>query len=56
MILIYRLLGSIVVWPLAFFLRKHPNFKGTLLQRLGLRLPEVPAGEKTLWIHAASVG
>jgi len=56
MILIYRLLGSIVVWPLAFFLRKHPNFKGTLLQRLGLRLPEIPAGKKTLWIHAASVG
>ncbi|MGD0822471.1 MAG: 3-deoxy-D-manno-octulosonic acid transferase [Desulfomonilia bacterium] len=56
MILIYRLLGSIAVWPLAFFLRRHPNFKGTLLQRLGLRLPEVPAGKKTLWIHAASVG
>jgi 3-deoxy-D-manno-octulosonic-acid transferase len=56
MILIYRLLGSIVVWPLAFFLRKHPNFKGTLLQRLGLRLPGIPAGKKTLWIHAASVG
>lgn len=56
MILIYRLLGSILVWPLAFILRRHPNFKGTLLQRLGLRLPEVPGGRKTLWIHAASVG
>ncbi len=55
-ILIYRLLGSILVWPLAFILRRHPNFKGTLLQRLGLRLPEIPAEEKTLWIHAASVG
>ena len=55
-ILIYRLLGTILVWPLALFLRNHPNFKGTIARRLGFVLPEVVAGRKTIWIHAASVG
>ncbi len=55
-IFLYRLLGAILVWPLALFLRNHPNFKGTLAQRFGLRLPVVPPGKKALWIHAASVG
>ena len=52
----YRLLGAIGVWPLAFFLRRHPNFKGTIVQRLGFVLPETPALRKALWIHTASVG
>jgi 3-deoxy-D-manno-octulosonic-acid transferase len=53
---VYRLLGTTLVWPLALLLRGHPNFKGTLAHRLGFVLPEVPAGRKALWIHAASVG
>ena len=53
---VYRLLGAIGVWPLAFFLRRHPNFKGTIAQRLGFVLPEAPALRKALWIHTASVG
>jgi len=56
LILLYGVLGSVAAWPAAFFLRKHPNFRGTLLERLGLRLPDVPAGRKVLWVHAASVG
>jgi 3-deoxy-D-manno-octulosonic-acid transferase len=55
-IFIYRLLGNIGVWPLAFFLRRHLNFKDTIAQRLGFLLPEIPAGRKALWIHTASVG
>jgi 3-deoxy-D-manno-octulosonic-acid transferase len=53
---VYRLLGTIGVWPLAFFLKRHPNFKGTIAQRLGFVLPEAPALRKAIWIHAASVG
>jgi 3-deoxy-D-manno-octulosonic-acid transferase len=53
---VYRLLGAIGVWPLAFFLKDHPNFKGTLAQRFGFVLPDAPFGRKTIWIHAASVG
>jgi 3-deoxy-D-manno-octulosonic-acid transferase len=53
---IYRLLGTILVWPLAFFLKRHPNFKGTIAQRLGFVQPETPAGRRAIWIHAASVG
>lgn len=55
-IFVYRLLGAAFVWPLAFFLRKHPNFRGTMTRRLGLKFPETPAGKKVLWFHAASVG
>jgi 3-deoxy-D-manno-octulosonic-acid transferase len=55
-IFFYRLLGATLVWPLAFFLKGHPNFKGTIAQRLGYVLPEAPALRKSLWIHTASVG
>lgn len=55
-VLLYGILGSIAVWPLSLFLRRHPNFRGTLLQRLGLSLPDIPAGRRVLWVHAASVG
>jgi 3-deoxy-D-manno-octulosonic-acid transferase len=35
--------------------RNHPNFKGTLKQRLGLVMP--PRGDgKILWLHCASLG
>jgi len=53
---IYRLLGAMGVWPLAFLYRRHPNFKDTVAQRLGFVLPEAPARRKAVWIHAASVG
>ncbi len=56
LIILYGLLGSIAAWPLCFLLRNHPNFTGTLPERLGLRLPEIPSRSKVLWIHAASVG
>jgi 3-deoxy-D-manno-octulosonic-acid transferase len=53
---IYRFLGAIGVMPLAFFLRRHPNFKDTITRRLGFVLPQALSGRKSLWIHAASVG
>ncbi len=56
LIILYGLLGSIAAWPLCILLRNHPNFTGTLPQRLGRRLPDIPSGSKVLWIHAASVG
>ncbi len=55
-ILLYGLLATVSAWPCSVFLARHPNFQGTLLQRLGTRLPEVPAGRKVVWVHAASVG
>lgn len=55
-LLFYRVIGSLIVLPLCFLLRKHPNFQGTLLQRIALKLPKVPLGRDVLWIHAASVG
>jgi 3-deoxy-D-manno-octulosonic-acid transferase len=55
-ILLYRLLGAVLVWPLAFFVRNHPNFKSTIPQRLGWVLPDIPPGKKTVWIHASSMG
>ena len=56
LIILYGLIGSMAAWPLAFLLRNHPNFKDTLLQRLGTILPELPTGRRILWVHAASVG
>jgi 3-deoxy-D-manno-octulosonic-acid transferase len=53
---IYRVIGALIILPLAFFLRKHSNFQGTVAKRLGFDLPQVPAGRDTIWIHAASVG
>lgn len=55
-ILIYRVLGAVLVLPLAFLVRNHPNFKSTILQRLGRVLPVIPAGKKTIWVHASSMG
>lgn len=55
-LIVYRILSALIVLPLSFFLRKHPNFQGTIAQRLALNLPQVPVGRDVLWIHAASVG
>ncbi|HNR51703.1 MAG TPA: 3-deoxy-D-manno-octulosonic acid transferase [Deltaproteobacteria bacterium] len=56
LILLYRMLVSVLMWPAALALRRHPNFAGTIAARLGLRLPEVPDGRPLIWVHAASVG
>jgi 3-deoxy-D-manno-octulosonic-acid transferase len=53
---IYRIICAILVWPVAFFLRNHPNFQGTMAQRLGVVLPEALFGRKSIWVHCASVG
>ena len=55
-ITIYRILGNILIWPVALVLSRHPNFRSTILQRLGIRLPASPVGREVIWIHAASVG
>lgn len=55
-IFLYRLLGDLIVLPLAFFLRNHPNFRSTIPQRLAWSLPEIPPGQGAIWVHAASVG
>lgn len=56
LIFIYRILVSVLMWPAGLVLSKHPNFAGTIPQRLGLILPEVPRGRPLVWVHAASVG
>jgi 3-deoxy-D-manno-octulosonic-acid transferase len=35
---------------------RHANFRGTILQRLGFRLPLPPSNRRVIWVHAASVG
>ncbi|HOM29511.1 MAG TPA: 3-deoxy-D-manno-octulosonic acid transferase [Deltaproteobacteria bacterium] len=52
----YRAAASVLAWPAAWALRKHPNFKGTILQRLGIHPPAPSPGSNTLWVHASSVG
>lgn len=54
-LLIYRVLTFIMVWPLCLVVRNHPNFKHTLLLRLSLKLPTVPPGD-LVWFHGASLG
>ncbi len=56
LIFIYSILISIVMWPAGLLLERHPNFRGTMASRLGLKLPRVPKGRPALWIHAASMG
>ncbi|MGC9324701.1 MAG: 3-deoxy-D-manno-octulosonic acid transferase [Desulfomonilia bacterium] len=55
-LILYRLLSSIVVWPLALVLKNHPNFISTIPARLSLSLPEACHGRHVVWVHAASVG
>jgi 3-deoxy-D-manno-octulosonic-acid transferase len=44
------------MWPAGLALFRHPNFRGTILSRLGLILPPVSKGRPVIWIHAASMG
>ena len=53
---LYRLLMLAALGPACLILRRQPNFKGTLLARCGLKLPDVPVGRQLIWVHAASVG
>ncbi|HHO75942.1 MAG TPA: hypothetical protein ENN05_05885 [Deltaproteobacteria bacterium] len=55
-ITLYRILGNILIWPAVLILGRHPNFRSTILQRLSIKLPSIPAGSEVLWVHAASVG
>ncbi|HQG33022.1 MAG TPA: 3-deoxy-D-manno-octulosonic acid transferase [Deltaproteobacteria bacterium] len=56
LIAIYSILVSILMWPAGILLSRHPNFAGTILQRLGLKLPEAPRGRPLVWVHASSMG
>ncbi|MRR36536.1 hypothetical protein EG829_18070, partial [bacterium] len=56
LIAVYRFLMSVLMWPAGLALIRHPNFRGTILSRLGLVLPPVPKGRPVIWIHAASMG
>ncbi len=53
---LYRVLGCLAVLPLSLYVRRHPNFAGTLRRRLSFSLPQVPDGRDLIWFHAASVG
>ena len=52
---IYNVLANLFVWPLCFYVRRHPNFQGTLSLRLACKLPHVPSGD-LIWFHGASMG
>ncbi len=56
LIFLYRVLTGLLVWPAGLVLSRHPNFRGTIASRLGLKLPRIPAGRPVIWVHAASVG
>lgn len=56
LIFLYRILTALLVWPAGLALSRHPNFRGTIASRLGIRLPRVPAGRPVVWLHAASMG
>jgi 3-deoxy-D-manno-octulosonic-acid transferase len=55
MLYIYRLLTWIALIPVCIAVRNHPNFKGTILKRLGFEMPHRPSGE-LIWLHCASLG
>jgi len=53
---VYRVLTGLLAWPAGAVLSRYPNFRGTILNRLGLVLPDIPAHLPLIWIHASSVG
>ncbi len=55
MLLVYRILIWIALVPICIFVRNHPNFKNTLVSRLGIDIPTRPDGE-LVWLHCASLG
>ena len=56
LILVYRVLMAVLMWPAGLVLSRYRNFRGTIPARLGLKLPEIPASLPLIWIHASSVG
>ncbi|HOO38709.1 MAG TPA: 3-deoxy-D-manno-octulosonic acid transferase [Deltaproteobacteria bacterium] len=55
-IFLYRVLGTVLIWPAALLMSRHPNFRGTIRGRLGFTLPVLPDEGTIVWVHAASVG
>jgi len=55
-IVAYRLLGNIFIWPLCLVLQRYPNFSSTILQRLAIDIAPAPEGKNVIWVHASSVG
>ncbi|MDI9527081.1 MAG: 3-deoxy-D-manno-octulosonic acid transferase [Desulfomonilia bacterium] len=53
---VYRMLTGLLAWPAGVVLSRNPNFRGTILNRLGLVLPDIPAHLPLIWIHASSMG
>lgn len=56
LILVYRALMAVLMWPAGIVLSRYRNFRGTIPARLGLKLPEMPASLPLIWVHASSVG
>jgi len=52
---IYDLLALVLIGPLCLYIRRHPNFAGTLRLRLSLKLPGPHEGD-LIWFHGASLG
>ncbi len=55
-LLTYGILAWIALLPLCVAVRNHPNFKGTLLSRLGFDMPPRKTGGELIWLHCASLG
>ncbi len=55
-LILYNLLWNILVWPAIPLLSRHSNFKGTIMQRLGFRIPPIGDPKVVMWLHASSVG
>ena len=52
---IYNLLALILIGPICLYVRRHPNFAGTLRLRLSMKLPGPHEGD-LIWFHGASLG
>lgn len=52
---LYSVLVHLLIGPLCLYVRRHPNFAGTLRLRLSMKLPGVSTRE-LIWFHGASLG
>lgn len=52
---LYNLLAHILIGPVCLYVRRHPNFAGTLRLRLSMKLPGPHEGD-LIWFHGASLG
>ena len=52
---LYTLLALLLVGPVCLYVRRHPNFAGTLRLRLSMKLPGPHEGD-LIWFHGASLG